>query len=62
MATPQMSMNQGLTLFGHKGMEVVRTELLQLYDQKGIKAKAAKELTPSQKWETLGYLMFLKQT
>ena len=58
MATPQMPICHGLKLFGSAGISAVKAELQQLHD---LKVMEAKPLTPTQKREALGYLMFLKQ-
>ena len=58
MATPQMPIRCGLKLFGSAGISAVKAELQQLHD---LKVMEAKLLTTTQKWEALGYLMFLKQ-
>ena len=56
--TPQMPIRRGLKLFGSQGISAVKAELQQLHD---LKVMEAKPLTTTQKWEALGYLMFLKQ-
>jgi hypothetical protein len=56
-----MSMNGGLKVFGTAGVEAVKKEMLQLHDRKVMAAKRGTKLTPSQKQEALGYLMFLKR-
>ena len=58
LATPQMPICRGLKLFGSEGISAVKVELQQLYD---LKVMEAKPLTTTQKWEALGYLMFLKR-
>ena len=58
LATPQMPIHRGLKLFGSEGISAVKVELQQLYD---LKVMEAKPLTTKQKWESLGYLMFLKR-
>ena len=57
VATPQMSMRQGLKLFGEGGIQAVKAELNQLHQLKVIRGK---KLSPTQQKEALGYLMFLK--
>ena len=58
VATPQMSMRQGLKLFGEGGVQAVKAELNQLHQLKVIRGK---KLSPTQQKEALGYLMFLKR-
>ena len=58
LATPQMPIRCGLKLFGSEGISAVKAELQQLHD---LKVMEAKPLTTTQKWEALGYLMFLKR-
>ena len=60
LATPQMPIHRGLKLFGPEGISAVKVELelQQLHD---LKVMEAKPLTTTQKWEALGYLMFLKR-
>ena len=58
LATPQMSIRRGLKMFGAAGANAVKAELQQLHN---LKVMEAKPLTPSKKWEALGYLMFLKR-
>ena len=58
LATPQMPIRRGLKLFGSQGISAVKAELQQLHD---LKVMEAKPLTTTQKWEALGYLMFLKR-
>ena len=58
LATPQMPMRRGLKLFGTEGISAVKVELQQLHD---LKVMEAKPLTTTQRWEALGYLMFLKR-
>ena len=58
MATPQMPICRGLKMFGSQGISAVKAELQQLHDLKVMKAKP---LTTTQRWEALGYLMFLKR-
>ena len=58
LATPQMPIRRGLKLFGSQGISAVKTELQQLHD---LKVMEPKPLTTTQKWEALGYLMFLKR-
>ena len=59
--TPQMSMKQGLRMFGEEGYAAVRKEMQQLHDRKVMQPINRKDLTPAQKREALGYLMFLKK-
>ena len=58
MATPQMPIRRGLKMFGSQGVSAVKAELQQLHD---LKVMEAKPLTTTQRWEALGYLMFLKR-
>ena len=58
MATPQMPIHCSLKLFGSAGISAVKAELQQLHD---LKVMEAKPLSPTQKREALGYLMFLKR-
>lgn len=58
VATPQMSMKQGLKLFGADRIQKIKKELLQLHQLQVIEPK---DLTPAQQREALGYLMFLKR-
>ena len=58
LATPQKPICRGLKLFGSEGISAVKVELQQLHD---LKVMEAKPLTTTQKWEALGYLMFLKR-
>ena len=59
--TPQMSMKRGLKEFGEDGYIAVRKEMQQLHDRKVMQPIKRKDLTPAQKREALGYLMFLKK-
>ena len=59
--TPQMSMKRGLRMFGEEGYTAVRKEMQQLHDRKVMQPVNRKDLTPAQKREALGYLMFLKK-
>ena len=59
--TPQMSMKRGLRVFGEEGYTAVRKEMQQLHDRKVMQPIKRKDLTPAQKREALGYLMFLKK-
>jgi len=61
METPQMNMQQGIRVFGKKGIEAVKKEMLQLYEWKVMLVKDPWELTYEQKKEALAYLMFLKR-
>ena len=58
LATPQMPIRRGLKLFGSQGISAVKAELQQLHN---LKVMEPKPLTTTQKWEALGYLMFLKR-
>ena len=59
--TAQMSMKEGLRVFGEEGYAAVRKEMQQLHDRKVMQPINHKDLTPAQKRESLGYLMFLKK-
>ena len=59
--TGQMSMKKGLKVFGEPGYAVVKKEMQQLHDRKVMQPIKRKDLSPSQKKEALGYLMFLKK-
>ena len=59
--TPQMSMKQGLRMFGEDGYAAVRKEMQQLHDRKVMQPINRKDLTLAKKREALGYLMFLKK-
>jgi hypothetical protein len=61
LATPQMSMQRGLKVFGEDGVAAVKKEMLQLHERKVMQLKPATELTREQKKEALAYLMFLKR-
>jgi Reverse transcriptase (RNA-dependent DNA polymerase) len=62
LATPQMSMKKGLTVFGKDGIKAVKKEMSQLHDRKVMEPKHAAELTHNQKQEAqLAYLMFLNK-
>ena len=58
MATPQMPIRRGLKMFWTAGINAVKAELQQLHN---LKVMEAKPLSPAQKQEALGYLMFLKR-
>jgi hypothetical protein len=45
LATPQMSMEKGLKVFGKNGVKAVKKEMLQLHDRKVMEPKDATELT-----------------
>ena len=59
--TPQMSMKKGLKMFGEGGYAAVKKEMQQLHDRKVMQPVCRKDLSPEQKKEALGYLMFLKK-
>ena len=59
--TGQMSMKKGLKVFGEPGYATVKKEMQQLHDRKVMQPINRKDLSPSQKKEALGYLMFLKK-
>ena len=56
-----MSMKKGLKLFGEGGYAAVKKEMQQLHDRKVMQPVHRKHLSPKQKKEALGYLMFLKK-
>ena len=59
--TGQMSMKKGLKVFGEPGYAAVKKEMQQLHNRKVMQPVNRKDLSPSQKKEALGYLMFLKK-
>ena len=59
--TPQMSMKQGIALFGEDGIVAVKKELFQLYERKVMIPEMASTLSIQDKRKALGYLMFLKR-
>ena len=59
--TGQMSMKRGLKVFGEPGYAAVKKEMQQLHDRKVMQPVDRKDLSPSQKKEAFGYLMFLKK-
>ena len=59
--TPQMLMKKGLEMFSEGGYAAVKQEMQQLHDRKVMQPIQRKDLTPEQKQEALGYLMFLKK-
>ena len=61
LATPQMSMNKGLKVFGQDGIELLFVEMKQLHNCVTMKPKHSKDLTSEQHQEALAYLMFLKR-
>ena len=60
--TPKMLMKKGLKMFGEGGYAAVKKEMQQLHDQKVMQPVSRKDLSPEQKKEALGYLMFLKKS
>ena len=52
---------QGLKMFGEGGYAAVKKETHQLHDHKVMQPVSQKDLSPEQKKEALGYLMFLKK-
>ena len=56
-----MSMNKGIKTFGQAGVDAVKKEMKQLHERKVMEAKKPTELSPKQRREALGYLMFLKR-
>jgi hypothetical protein len=59
--TAQVSLYQGLRLFGDAGVEAVRKELKQLHECEVIVPHRASSLTTEEKKKVLSYLMFLKR-
>ena len=59
--TAQMSMRKGLKVFGAGGYAAVKQEMQQLHDRRVMQPVRRKDLSPAQKKEALGYLMFLKK-
>ena len=57
----QYTLKKGLQVFGVPGEEAVYKELLQLHKCKIGEPRDATKLSPTQKTNALGYLMFLKQ-
>ena len=57
----QYTLKKGLQVFGPPGVEAVYKELLQLHERKVGEPRDASKLSPTQKKNALGYLMFLKQ-
>ena len=54
-------MKRGLKIFGEEGMKAVKDELQQLHDREVMKLVHKNKLTPEQRQESLGYLMFMKR-
>jgi hypothetical protein len=61
IATAQVSLHQGLRLFGDAGVEAVRKELKQLHEREVIVPHRASSLTTEEKKKVLSYLIFLKR-
>ena len=57
----QYTLKKGLQVFGPPGVEAVYKELKQLHERKVGEPRDASTLSPTQKRNVLGYLMFLKQ-
>ena len=57
----QYTLKKGLQVFGPPGVEAVYKELQQLHERKLGEPRDASTLSPTQKRNALGYLMFLKQ-
>ena len=57
----QYTLKKGLQVFGPPGVEAVYKELQQLHERKVGEPRDASKLSPLQKKNALGYLMFLKQ-
>ena len=57
----QYTLKKGLQVFGPPGVEAVYKELQQLHERKVSEPRDASTLSPRQKKNALGYLMFLKQ-
>jgi hypothetical protein len=58
LATPQMSLRQGIKCFGMSGIQAVKKELKQLHDHRVMKVRHKCELTPEKRGQALAYLMF----
>ena len=52
---------KGLKVFSKQGYAAVKKEMQQLHDRKVMQPINRKDLSPSQKRDALGYLMFLKK-
>jgi len=61
LETHQMNMQQGIRVFGEKGVKAVKKQMLQLHERKVMRIEDPRELTYEQKKEVLAYLMFLKR-
>ena len=59
--TAQMSMKKGLKIFRDQGYAAMKKEMQQLHDRTVMQPITQKDLSPAQKREALGYLMFLKK-
>ena len=59
--TQQMPMKKGLKVFSEGGYAAMKKEMQQLHDRKVMQPISQKDLSPEQKKEALGYLMFLKK-
>ena len=59
--TPQMTMKEGLAIFGEDGHNTVKSEMTQLHYRDVMRPVTSAELLPSQNHESLAYLMFLKR-
>ena len=57
----QYTLKKGLQVFGPPGVEAVYKELQQLHERKVGEPRDGSTLSPAQKKNALGYLMFLKQ-
>ena len=57
----QYTLKKGLQVFGPPGIEAVYKEMQQLHARKVGEPRDASKLSPKQKKNALGYLMFLKQ-
>ena len=57
----QYTLKKGLQVFGPPGVEAVYKELQQIHERKVGEPRDATTLSPMQKKNALGYLMFLKQ-
>ena len=57
----QYTLKKGLQVFGPPGVEAVYEELQQLHERGVGEPRDAATLSPTQKRNALGYLMFLKQ-
>ena len=57
----QLNLNQGLRIFGGKGMKATKSEIQQIYDKVVFHPIKGEQLTKKQKHGALKVLIFLKQ-